>query len=445
MNNLNTSLHLAWNPGCKARKMRTIILLLLCLGLTISSFAQKEEFVPNYNEQLVPDYDLPDPLTTFEGKAIRNKAEWEQYGRPEILEFYQDQVFGWIPGALKASSWTVFEAQEGVMDGKANRKQVSISFEKGDRTLDFHLLIYLPEQNPKAPLFLGYNFYGNHTITNDTSVWIPEAWSPNNKGFRITQNKQTAKSRGVRAYRWDIEHIISAGFGLATIYYGEVDPDRNNFEDGIHPFFYSSSQTEPADNEWGSISAWVWGLSRAMDYLQTDTDIDSEKIVVFGHSRLGKAALWAGASDQRFAAAISNNSGCGGAALSKREFGEALVRINTQFPHWFCRNFRQYNKNERALPVDQHELIALMAPRPVYVASAQEDQWADPKGEFLSAYHAGPVYQLYGIEGISSPTMPQVNSPIHGTVAYHIRTGKHDVTDYDWEQYTKWAQEQLID
>jgi hypothetical protein len=199
----------------------------------------------------------------------------------------------------------------------------------------------------------------------------------------------------------------------------------------------------PEKNEWGSIAAWAWGLSRAMDYFETDTDIDATNVIVFGHSRLGKTTLWAGATDERFAAAISNNSGRGGASLTKRQFGETVYRINNRFPYWFCKNFHQYNFNEDSLLADQRELIALIAPRPVYIASAETDYWSDQRGEFLAAFYATPVYKMYGKLGIPSDLMPALNQPIQNTVAYHIRTGEHDVTDYDWEQYIKWAKEQL--
>ncbi len=400
------------------------------------------QFEPNYDESKMPEFQIPDPLITFKGKAIKNSKQWEKKRRPELLDFFATNVYGKIPGKLKVSSVKILEQGE-AYGGKAVRKQVELSFEKNGKALDFTLLIYLPRNVQKAPVFLGYNFYGNHTITEDVHVIISDAWTLNNESFGIINNQLTEQSRGVRTSRWAIEKMLDNGFGLLTIYYGEVDPDRDDFTDGVHPLLYDDGQKKPAADEWGSIAAWSWGLSRALDYLEQDAQVDETKVVVFGHSRLGKTSLWAGANDQRFAAVISNDSGCGGAALSKRKIGETVGRINNVFPHWFADNFNEYNNNEEALPVDQHELLALIAPRPLYVASAEEDTWADPKGEFLSAYYATPVYELYGKEGIPSDIMPKVNQPILNTVAYHIRTGGHDVKEYDWEQYIKWAKEQL--
>ncbi|WP_346860950.1 hypothetical protein [uncultured Draconibacterium sp.] len=400
------------------------------------AFAQ---YTPNYDENKVPVFKLPDPLKTFNGKKVKSVKKWETKRRPELLDFFTQNMYGEVPGELKITSYDVLEQSNNALNGKAIRKQIDLSFRKDNNLLDFTILMYLPKNTEKVPLFLAYNFYGNHTITNEADIIISEAWAADYPSFGIINNQLTEQSRGVRANRWPVEKMIDAGYGLAVIYYGEVDPDKDDLSDGIQPFFYVDDQHQPADNEWGSIAAWAWGLSRAMDYFEMDEQVDASKVIVFGHSRLGKTSLWAGASDTRFAGVISNNSGCGGAALSKRRVGETIWRINRSFPYWFCPNFKNYSKNEEALPVDQHELIALIAPRPVYVASAEEDQWADPKGEFLAALYASPVYKLYGKKGITQNEMPEVNQPIQNTVAYHIRTGKHDVTDFDWEQYIKWA------
>ncbi len=425
--------------------MKNILLtLLLTISFMLSRSQQQNDFVPNYDESKVPLFEVPDPLSTFNGKKIRSVRQWEKSGRPELMNFFTDQVYGKVPGELKITKWEVVEQNDNALNGKARRKQVDVIFTNNGKTLFFNILLYTPKAVKKAPVFLGYNFYGNHTVTDDVNIRISDAWARNNQSMGITNNRMTEKSRGADSESWQLQKLIDAGYGLATIFHGEVDPDKDDFTDGVHPFFYTDGQQKPADGEWGTLAAWAWGLSRAMDYLQQDQDVDASKVLVFGHSRLGKAALWAGVTDDRFAAVISNNSGCGGAALSKRQFGETVGRINQSFPHWFAGNYKHYNQNEQSLPADQHELLALIAPRPVYVASALEDQWADPRGEFLSAYYATPVYELYKKKGMPSGEMPPVNSPIQASVAYHIRTGGHDVTAYDWEQYIKWAGMQLF-
>ena len=416
------------------------MIFLLFLIFPVLAFSQQDA---NYDESKVPDFTLPDALLTFNGKKIKNVKQWEKTGRPELLNFFTENMYGEVPGELSYSSATVLEESNDAINGKAKRRQVELHFEKGKHKLNFTILIYLPKNVEKAPLFLAYNFNGNHSVTDDPRIIISTAWVNDNPSLGIINNQFTEQSRGAAANRWPVEKIIDAGFGLATIYYGEVDPDKDDFSDGIHPFFYVDDQKQPADDEWGSIAAWAWGLSRALDYLEQDAEVDAQKVIVFGHSRLGKTALWAGATDQRFAGVISNDSGCGGAALSKREFGETIRTINRAFPHWFCKNFRNYSSNEKALPVDQHEVLAMIAPRPLYVASAEEDQWADPKGEFLSLVYASPVYKLYGIQGISQTEMPAINQPIIGPVAYHIRSGKHDVTEFDWEHYLYWAKQYI--
>ncbi len=419
------------------KKLLILCYIIMSNNVLDHSWAQT---VANYDESKIVPYELPKLLMSRSGETISNKAEWERIRRAEILENFENHVYGKTPEGLVQVDFKLHKIDERALGGLAVKKEILAVFQTDKGRSGMNILLYLPKNaKGKVPVFLGLNFYGNHTVNSDTSITITKNWVRNSKDYFIENNKATEASRGVKAASWPLEEIIKRGYGVATVYSGDLDPDYDDgFQNGIQPLFYQEGQKRPQSGEWGTIGAWAWGLSRAMDYLENDQAVDSKKIAVLGHSRLGKAALWAGAQDQRFAMVISNNSGCGGAALSRRKIGETVKIINTAFPHWFCGNFHGYNDREEDLPVDQHMLLAMMAPRPIYVASAEEDLWADPKGEFLSLYHAGEVYRLFGHKGVGE--MPQVNSPvIEGKAGYHIRTGKHDITLYDWERYMDFA------
>ncbi|MBW8331308.1 MAG: hypothetical protein K0M40_04735 [Prolixibacteraceae bacterium] len=413
--------------------------LILLFSFLMSGYANAQREKVNYDKSKIPVYKLPDVLTRFNGRKVKSEKVWLKKQRPDILKQFTDEVYGKIPGVMGISEVKVWESSDEALNGLAHRKQISLFFTKDDRHLEVNVLMYLPKKSAKVSVFVGYNFTGNHTVINDPAIRLTESWVNDNPSIGIINNQVTEQSRASDEDSWPVEEIIKAGYGLVTIYYGDFDPDKNDFSDGIHPFFYQENQANPRYNEWGSVAAWAWGLSKAMDYLEQDPMVDSKKVAVLGHSRLGKAALWAGATDPRFAMVISNESGCGGAALSRRKIGETVHMINTSFPHWFCDNFLKYNDNENLLPVDQHMLLALIAPRPLYVASAEGDKWADPRGEFLSAKYASAVYELLGKEGLPAKEMPEVNQPVMGNIGYHIRTGKHDLTLYDWQQYIQFA------
>lgn len=416
--------------------------LLWSSGLSLSA---QPKFVPNYDESKVSKYSLPNPLIALDGKQVANTKNWQKKRRPETLRLFETEVYGRTPQKNLRTRFEMTSVDKEALNGTATRKEVSVHFSGNGLNQRMDILIYLPNNKGRVPLFLGLNFYGNHTIHADPGITLSTNWMRSNAEKGVTNNLATELSRGTSAGRWPVETILQRGYGLATIYYGDIVPDdpRTGLPRGIHRLFSDHVSPAPGSEESGAISAWAWGLSRAMDYFERDKQIDKKRVAVMGHSRLGKAALWAGALDERFAVVISNNSGCGGAALSRREYGETVARINTAFPHWFCGNFKKYNNNEDQLPVDQHMLVSLIAPRPVYVASAEDDRWADPRGEFLSAKNAAPVYALFGKKGLGATEMPALNKSVGDSIGYHIRTGKHDVTDFDWEQYLGFADRHL--
>jgi len=410
---------------------------LLCF-LVVGAAAAAQPAGFNYDETKVPQYKLPDPLVMANGAPVKDAETWRKQRRPEILAMFAEQVYGHTPKQRIKLRTELLEINKTAHGGLATRKQIRVWFGPAADAPSMDLLIYLPNGvKGKVPAFIGLNFGGNHTVQPDSEIVVTKSWV-NSKANNFQASE---KDRGAGASRWPVDMILKRGYAVITAYYGDIDPDFDDgFKNGVQPLFYKPGQTKPEPNEWGSLGAWAWGMSRAMDVLEKEKEIDFQKIVLHGHSRLGKAALWAGAQDERFAIVISNDSGEGGAALARRKFGETTARINTSFPHWFDSNFKQYNDKEDTLPLDQHMLLALIAPRPLYVDSALDDAWADPKGEFLGALGADPVYRLLGMPGLLVKEHPPVEKPsLGGTIGYHIRTGKHDVTDYDWTQWMNFA------
>ncbi len=414
----------------------------LIFALALCAAAQRNY---NFDESKVAPYTLPDPLTMLNGQKVRDAAAWSEWRRPEILHLFETYQFGRTPQPPYAVHFETLESGATALNGTAIRKQIPIHFSADPAGPKATMLLYIPA-NHKGPasVFLGLNFDGNHTVAADPGIRLGETWT-HQRGRKERVRQMPAEStRGDDAESWQVEKLLSRGFALATIYYGDIEPDFDGgMKYGVRPLFFRTGQTEPAPDDWGAIGAWAWGLSRAADYLQTDPDIDARRIALMGHSRLGKTALWAGAQDPRFAIVISNESGEGGASLSRRSYGEDLRNLNTEFPHWFCGNYHRYTGHEAELPVDSHMLMALIAPRPLYIASAELDRESDPRGEFLAAVAASPVWSLYGKKGIATDRMPDLHQPVGDLVTYHIRGGKHDVTAYDWEQYLRFAERHL--
>lgn len=418
-----------------------------CLMLTLTSpllwsAARAQNPNANYDEAKVGMYTLPDPLVMANGKPVKTPRDWTQR-RAEILRLFASHVYGRTPKNFPLITFAETKRDPQALNGAATRKEVTVFLTGKPNGLKMHVMLYVPNHRQQpAPAFLGLNFNGNHAVHSDPTITMSTAWFRENKDSGFVNHRATEKSRGVEARRWPVEMIVARGYAVATVYYGDVFPDhKDGWADSIIPRV--AGNKPPAPDDWNAIGAWAWGLSRALDYLERDKDIDAKRVALWGHSRIGKAALWAGAQDERFALVISNDSGEGGAALARRNFGETVERINTAFPHWFCANFKPYNQNVAALPVDQHLLLALIAPRPLYVASAAEDLWADPRGEFLSAQAASPVYKLLGKDGLGASAMPGLHQPVLTTIGHHLRAGVHDVTKYDWEQFLNFADKHL--
>ncbi len=394
--------------------------LLLALNLTqiaASSFSgevvEMKFFKPDAAD--MPAYTLPELLTTLDGRKVASADDWKNLRRPEVLELFRKNEYGRVPDAAVQTAFTVTNRDPNAMSGAATLKQIDVVVARGQKSLTIHVSLFIPNAPPKpVPVFL--------LICNRPAA------------------ENIDPTRAVKSPFWPAEEVVARGYGVAAFFNADVAPDKfDDFKTGAYTLF---DEIPRAADSWSTIAAWAWGASRVMDYFETDKDIDPHKVAVVGHSRGGKTALWAGAQDERFALTISNDSGCSGAGLARRQVKEkeTVAKINKAFPHWFCENYKSFGDKVDSMPMDQHMLIALMAPRAVYVASADKDLWADPRGEFLSVVNAGPVFQLFGKKGLPATEMPAIGEPIHGeATGYHIREGKHDLTVFDWKRYMDFA------
>ena len=378
----------------------------------------------------VTDYVLPELSPS--GPSEQRLQEWEA-SRTSLLRLFSDEIYGHTPTIELTPQVVSHERAEPSSLAHGFRYQSRLTFAREGHLVNIDLLYLLPRDRPRG-IFLMANFLGNHTITSDQDIRVSENSQRIRGLFKVNDNGPSPEAlRGHRESRWPIDFIIARGYGLATFHYADLVPDQADPEYGL-PFLFSD-----VEESWGAIGMWAWGYSRVLDYLLEETRWIDIPVIAAGHSRLGKTALWAAAQDQRFAAVISNNSGCLGAALSRREYGETIEDIVGRFPYWFAPTLHKYRGNEEAMPVDQHQLLALVAPRPLYVASAEQDRWADPEGEYLATAAASLVYSLYGLETLWSDVVPNPDTPIGGFIGYHLRTGGHDVTYYDWQEWLKWA------
>ncbi|HET9570270.1 MAG TPA: acetylxylan esterase [Bacteroidales bacterium] len=411
----------------------------------VSVFGQKEKLnrmvagIPvNYEEDSVGRYTLPDLLMLQNGKKVTSATTWLEKRRPEVLELLETSQFGKMPPRPSEMSFHVFDKGSLVFDGKAIRKQVAVYFTKDTSVFKMNVLIYLPTQLYKpVPLLLTVNFGANASVVNDSGVVLSEVWSRDKK--KVTTSRMSPFGK------LPVEKFISQGIGFATVYYGDIEPD---FKDGINYGIrghYLKPGTKPAPDEWGAIAAWAWGLSRAMDYFETDKQIDAKRIALQGTSRLGKTVLWTGARDTRFKMIIASCSGEGGAALSKRNYGESIKHLtdSTRYLYQFATNYSKFANKVDRMPFDSHMLLALMAPRPLLLQTGDVDFWSDPNGEFLAAQKATSVYNLFEENGPGNVYPEPGDKNLLNPLGYYLHKGGHGVIPEDWDVFIEFIHKYL--
>lgn len=432
-----------------------LLLPAAALGQIADSPADVVAGIPvNYTESQAGTYSLPELLKLENGQAVKDACSWTKQRRPEIHALIEKYWFGKCPGRPGEMNFDVFEKAAPAFDGKAIRSQVTIYFTKDRTGPRMELLVYLPA-NAKGPvpLFLNMSFSANNLIVADPQVRIGRRWdrqsrtqvaaepAPPRPGPAGTAPVNAPTPRGLR-----VEQFLSQGIGVATFNKDDLAPDFVGTEGmGVKELYLKAGQTHPADDEWGAIAAWAWGASRALDYLETDKRVDAKRVAIHGVSRLGKTALWAGASDERFAMVIASCSGEGGAAVARRNYGETLAHMSapTRFPYQFAGNYAKYGAKVAEWPVDAHMLIAMIAPRPLLLQTGNTDKWSDPYGEFLGAVAAEPVYKLLGKRGLETTKFPQAGEAILHDLGYVMHDGGHGTVPSDFDVYTQFMRMHL--
>jgi hypothetical protein len=401
----------------------------------------------NYDESKVGTYTLPDPLKLNDGKPVRNAKTWTENRRPEILALFETQQYGAAPGRPADESFEVTDKGTPALGGKAVRKQVTIHLSKDPAWPEIHLLVYLPAAAKKpVPMFLSISFGAIQNTVDDSGI-VP-AKVRDLKTNKLVDPPPVTPGRGFG--RINAQAFLDAGIGVATFNYAELDPDTlTGFGEGIRAKYMKAGQTgedDRAPDAWGSISAWAWGISRVEDYFETDKGIDAKRVAIHGVSRLAKTVMWAGAHDQRFAAVIASCSGEGGAALSRRDYGETIAHLMapTRYPYQFAANYAKYGGFPDTAPMDANLLVALIAPRPLLLQTGSTDTWSDPKGEFLAAVAAGPVYKLLGKQDLGTDVWPAAKTPILSNgLNYYMHEGPHGMVPTDWDIYVQFLKAQF--
>lgn len=386
-------------------------------------------------DQLPARKELPDPLVMLDGKRVTTKEQWFNERRPELKKLFEHYMYGEFPAPVKVEA-TAEHADPQALGGKATLKDITLTL-GGKHKL--HLLLVVPnKRNGPVPVFVGLNFAGNHAALPDKAIRLPTSWMyGNRKG--VKNHRATDEGRGAETDTWAIEQTIDRGFAVALVYAGDIEPDDKDIRRGVQAVFDQGK----SPTAWGTIAAWAWGIHRVIDYLVTLPEIDGTRIVVVGHSRLGKTALLAGAFDERIAVVMPHQAGMGGTAPNRGTVGESVKRINTSFPHWFNGNYKQFNDAPEKLPFDQHCLVALCAPRPVLFTNAKEDSWANPDGQFQVLQAADPVYRFLGLGGLEAKTQPELGQLTDGRLGYWMRDGKHSMTREDWKVFVDYAAKHL--